>query len=155
MTGHVNPYAPPAAKGELNGDGGYRFGPIFVGAAVAFGLYSFATQCMGAFIMWTLKQRGTPLNQMYKFMYTEPAFLIPLHIIALVTLAAGGYWATRLGREVSLMHAFFAGLVFLLGELVLSLQPYSLPTAPWSEVLSWIIPMPAFLLGGLLARRAL
>jgi hypothetical protein len=148
-----NPYAPPLATNPEHEARGRSLTPVVIGVAIGGGLVYITLMPIGNLFLWVLFAQGVPTDQLYVRLCESPFYLGLAHLLGFCALTPGGYWAIRLDSERKLASAFWAGLAYAVFCLSTFMVPYSQPFPLWSNVLSLIIPIPAYLLGGAWALR--
>jgi len=149
----TDPYAPPVADIQDHGKGRASLAPIASSFLIGCGLMMVISVAISYVFLWSWVAQGVPTEQLYVRLFASSAYLSLAHFAGFSGLVASGYWAIRLDPERQLSTAFWAGTAYLAFEVVSSVTPYNNPTPLWSQILSLVAPIPAFLLGGVWARR--
>jgi len=127
---------------------------VFVGAAVGNGLAYAVLFTAGLVFLWYLVATGVPGNEVHAKAHQSTGYLLFAHILAFACLLPGGYWTARLSAKSSLRNAAFAGLIVCTLTFLAYLVPYDLPAPWWSRLVGILAPLPAFVLGAALYKRA-
>ena len=127
---------------------------VLIAAAVGYGLSYVVLFVFGLIFLWVLVGLGVPGNETLVRAYQSASYLLFAHAVGFLCLMPGGLWAARLSATSHFRNAALAGAVVAVVTLLGNLVPYSLPIPPWSRAASVLLPIPAFLLGAVLQRRA-
>lgn len=127
---------------------------VLVGAAIGNGLSYAVLFVFGLLYLWVLVAQGVPGNDAYARAYESMPYLVFAHLVGFLCLVPGGVWAAKLSSNSHIRNAALAGLLVAVFALLGNLVPYYLPVPVWSRVASVLLPLPAFLLGAVLQRRA-
>ncbi len=127
---------------------------VVIGAAVGNGLSYSVLFVSGLVFLWILVLSGVPANDAYSRAYESTPYLLFAHALGFACLVPGGSWAAKLSYHAPVRNALLAGLLVALFTLLSNFVPYYLPIPWWSRLASVAAPVPAFLLGALLQRRA-
>jgi hypothetical protein len=149
-----NPYAVPSSTLEAAKPKVGSSVAILLGAAIGNGIAYTVLSVSALVFLWALVAQGVPIQELYTRAYQSSSYLIFAHIVGIVCLLPGGYWAAHLSRKRHFLNAFLAGFLVSVFSLIENLVPYNLPIPFWSRVASAAIPIPAFLLGAFWWRRA-
>jgi hypothetical protein len=127
---------------------------VLIGAAVGSALSYVVLFIFGLVFLWVLVAQGVPGNESYARAYESTTYLAFAHAVGFICLLPGGYWASRLSQRRHSRNAALAGAMVAVFAVIGNLVPYYLPVPLWSRIASIILPIPAFLLGAWLQRRA-
>ncbi len=127
---------------------------VLISAAIGFSLSYAVLFIMGLVFVWVLVLQGTPGNETYAVAWQSTTYLLFAHVVGGLCLLPGGLWAAKLSAKSDLRNAALAGLCVAAMALIGNFVPYDMPTPLWSSIASSVVPVPAFVLGALLARRA-
>lgn len=151
----ANPYAAPTSRPlDQEVAGTHRAVQVFVGFSVGMGFAYAVLMAIYWAYSWILVGQGVAVNQLFKHTYGADGYLIATIAPGVLALMTGGYWAIRIGRDDALAPAVWAGCAYTVLAAMLCVMPYDSQSPGWSIGLSLITPIPAYLIGGLLARRA-
>jgi hypothetical protein len=127
---------------------------VVIGAAIGNGLSYAVLFTMGLVFLWALVARGVPGHEAYGRAYESTWYLVFAHSGGFLCLVPGGLWAARLSARSHVRNAALAGVLVTLFALLGNVVPYYLPVPLWSRIASVLLPVPAFVLGAYLQRRA-
>jgi hypothetical protein len=113
-----------------------------LGASVVLGV---AAGMIGGAI---LVAKGTPPSAIAKGLASDQTFLLLGFVMGLLAEVAGGFVAGRVARADYGMHGVAVGIVGVAGSWLLSSSAYPL----WFHVGSYVLVVPAAVVGALLAR---
>src|SRR5262249_36777958 len=97
---------------------------------------------------------GVSGNNAYARAHESTLYLVFAHLVGFLCLLPGGLWAAKLSTSSQIRNAVLAGVLVAAFAFLGNLVPYSLPIPFWSRVASVLLPVPAFILGAMLQRRA-
>jgi hypothetical protein len=149
-----NPYAAPASAIRDIEPTKSATAAILLGAAIGNGAAYAALGLCGLVFLWLLTLQGAKPQELYTLAYQSTSYLVFAHLIGLICLVPGGYWAARLSCGRHLVNASFAGFLVAAFAMIQNLVPYDLPIPFWSRIASIAIPIPAFLIGALWWRQS-
>ena len=141
------PYAPPEADVGLGQPEARDSTASVVGAIIGLGSYYVAATVTALVVLWALIAQGVAAQQAYARLYELTWYILFAHALGALCLAYGGYWSARLSKSKPRRNALWSGLLALAFSLLQILLPYELPIPAWSNALSLLVPVPAFLLG--------
>lgn len=127
---------------------------VLIGAAVGFALSYTVLFVLGLMFLWVLVWLGVPGNESYAEAHRHPAYLAFAHLVGFLCLMEGGRWVSRLSHQLHLRNAAMAGMAMVVITALGNLVPYDMPIPFWSRIASVALPIPAFVWGALLERRA-
>jgi hypothetical protein len=127
---------------------------VLIGAAIGNSLSYAVLFVLGLFFLWVLVAQGIPGNDAFARAYESTRYLVFAHLVGFLCLVPGGLWAARLSETSHIRNATLAGLLVAGFALLGNLVPYYLPIPLWSRVASVLLPVPAFVVGAVLQRRA-
>lgn len=127
---------------------------VFLGVVIGLGFNFGVGSVVGWLFMWYLYMQGFTGRALYIPLYQSPSYLLVAHLIGMLATLCAGYWCARLDKERNLLHATLTGLIINAIVIVHYTMPYDQPYPFWSEVCSFIIPIPGCIVGTLLWRRA-
>jgi hypothetical protein len=119
---------------------------VVIGAAIGNGISYGVLSVAGVIFLRVLVAEGIPGNETYFRAYQSVGYLIVAHSIGFACLVPGGYWSARLGPMSSYRNAFNSGALLSLLVLIETYVPYNIPVPLWSQIASFFMPIPSFLL---------
>jgi hypothetical protein len=126
---------------------------IVIGAAIGNGLSYAVLFICGLVFLWTLVAKGIPGNEAYTQAYKSVAYLLFAHTVGFVCMLPGGAWTAKLSVRCCKRNAAIAGSLVAVLTLLSNLIPYYVPIPFWSRLLSFLLPIPAFVAGAMWQTR--
>jgi len=127
---------------------------VLIGAAIGNGLSYAVLFILGLFFLWALVAQGVPGKDAYARAYESTSYLVFAHFVGFLCLIPGGLWAAKLSASSHVRNAVSGGVLVAAFALLTNFLPYYLPIPLWSRIASVLLPVPAFVVGALLQRRA-
>ena len=148
MRATENPYAPPKADvHDARGEQAY-WRPVLLGSVVSMGtFYSLATVSSPLVQRWYTAQ-GVELAQLYQTMNTATVPVLLVHVLALAGYIFGGYVAAARTPHKPLLAACLSAVLAKVILLAQYAGVFAYPLPAWSQMLGFVTPVPAALLGG-------
>lgn len=109
---------------------------------------------LGLLFLWVLVAQGVPGNESYARAHESTTYLVFAHSVGVLCFVVGGLWAAKLSGSRHIRNAAVAGGLVAAFALIGNLVPYYVPVPLWSRAVSVLFPVPAFVIGALLGRRA-
>jgi hypothetical protein len=148
-----NPYAVPTAAVRDPPGTVFSWKPVLLGGVVSIGtFFSLATIISPLVQRWYTVQ-GIALDKLYQTMNTSPETVLLWHLLAVCGYVMGGYVAASRTVQKQLLAACLSAVV---AKAILVAQYagiFSNPYPVWSQMLGFVTPVPAALLGGWLYIR--
>jgi hypothetical protein len=149
-----NPYSAPASQVDDRTPEGFSGTVALLAGCAGYGAAFTLGSLLSPFWQHWLIRSGVPIEQLYG----EFGGSLPVNLVSqLLTVLAGvlaGYLAARYSRGAPFLHAAAATIPMYVIVLASHLGVYPSPFPFWSDVLSFLLPLPCALAGANLWRRS-
>jgi hypothetical protein len=149
----ANPYSPPAAAVRDPASAEWSWKPVLLGGIVSIGTYFSLATIVGPVVQHWYTAQGVPFEKLYQTMSASVEAVLLWHVLAVCGFIMGGYAAANRTLEKPLIAACLSAVLakaILLGQYA-GVFPYPYPA--WSQLLGFVTPVPAALVGGWLCIR--
>ena len=145
-----SPYAPPESELSVGhqDEANKRYpAVILAGAAIGEGLSYLILTVFGLVLLQVLVSQGVPVKDLYTRAYSTNWYVLFAHFVGFCCMTFAGVWVSRLSPSKKYSNAAISGAILMLFALLQNFYPFDLPIPFWSRVLSFALPIPAYLLG--------
>jgi hypothetical protein len=150
-----NPYAAPTTAVRDPPGTTWSWKPVLLGGIVSLGTFFTLAIVVNPVVQHWFTARGVTLEKLYETMNASAETVLLWHLLGVFSYIVGGYVAAGHAVQRRLLAACLSAVLAKIILLAQYAGVYSIPYPAWSQLLGFITPVPAALLGGwLCVRRA-
>lgn len=149
-----NPYSAPTASVCDPAGAAWSWRPVALGAVVSIGLFYSLAMLIRPILEHWYSGQGVAPETLYQTLTTSVGAVLLWHLLAVCGFTVGGYVAARSAAHRPILSALLSAALAKLVLLAQYAGVFPNPYPGWSQVLGFITPAPAALLGAWLCLRA-